>query len=97
MTFCESCAFGKQHKEPFPMNGASCTIKVLGFVHLDVWGPTKIRSSNGSRYFIAFTYDFSRKTFVSFMQNENECFKKFQEWKDFAKTQFGKKLKILRN
>jgi hypothetical protein len=96
MTFCESCAFGKQHKEPFPMNGAFRTTKVLGLVHLDVWGPTKVTSFNGSRYFITFTNDFSRITFVSFMQSKNECFRKFQEWNFFAKTQFGKKLKILR-
>jgi len=73
------------------MNRASCIIKVFGLVHLDVWGPTKVTSLRGSRYFITFTNDFSRKTFVNFMQNKNECFRKFQKWKDFAKTQFGKK------
>ncbi len=78
------------------MNGAFRTTKVLGLVHLDVWGPTKVTSFNGSRYFITFTNDFSRITFVSFMQSKNECFRKFQEWNFFAKTQFGKKLKILR-
>jgi hypothetical protein len=51
MTFCESCAFGKQHKEPFPMNGAFCTTKILGLLHLDVWGPTKVTSFNGLKVF----------------------------------------------
>jgi hypothetical protein len=43
------------------MNGASCTIKVLGLVHLNVWGLIKVTSFSGSRYFITFTNDFSRK------------------------------------
>jgi hypothetical protein len=51
MTFCESCAFGKQHKEPFPMNGTFCATKILGLLHLDVWGPTKVTSFNGLKVF----------------------------------------------
>jgi hypothetical protein len=86
MTFCESCAFGKQHKEPFPMNGASCITKVLGFVHLDVWGPTKITSFNGSRYFITFTDDFSRNFFVSFMN----VLKSFKNGKILLKHSLGR-------
>jgi hypothetical protein len=33
MKFYESCEFGKQHKEPFPINRASQTTNVLGLIH----------------------------------------------------------------
>jgi hypothetical protein len=36
MKFYESYAFGKQHKEPFPIDGASQAIDVLGLVHSDI-------------------------------------------------------------
>ncbi len=54
----------------------SCVIEVIKLVHSNVWGPTRVTSFNGSRYFITFTHDFSRRTFVSFLQNKLGVFHK---------------------
>jgi hypothetical protein len=76
MTFNETCTLGKQHKEPFLVDEVSCVIEVIKLVHSNVWGPTRVTSFNGSRYFITFTHDFSRRTFVSFLQNKLGVFHK---------------------
>jgi hypothetical protein len=75
MTFYETCTLGKQHKEPFLMDEVSCVIEVIRLVHSNVWGPTRVTSFNGSRYFITFTHDFSR-TFLRFLQNKLGVFHK---------------------
>lgn len=36
-------------------------IKKLELVHTDVWGPTQVKSLNGSNYYISFINDFHKK------------------------------------
>ncbi len=67
-----------------------------GLVHSYIWGLAKVPSFSGARYFITFTNDFSKKTFVSFLCSKKECFKKNCEFKNFVEVQTGKKLKVFR-
>ncbi len=69
---------------------------MLGPVHSNIWGLAKVPSFSGARYFITFTNDFSKKTFVSFLCSKKECFTKFCEFKNFVEVQTGKKLKVFR-
>ncbi len=39
----------------------SCVIEITRPIHSNVWGPTRVTSFNGSRYFITFTHDFINK------------------------------------
>jgi hypothetical protein len=64
LNFCEGCVFGKQHIEPFPTSRASRASKLLGLVHFDVCGPTKIPSFGGAKYFLTFIDDFLEKHFA---------------------------------
>jgi hypothetical protein len=62
-----------------------------------VWGPTKEASMGGSRYFVTFTDDFSRKLWVYFMKQKSEVFSKFKLWKAEVENQTGRKIKYLRS
>jgi transposase InsO family protein len=55
-------------------------------------------SIGGSRYFLTFIDDKSRKIFIYFLQNKSgwEESRAFQDFKNLAETQTGRKLKILR-
>jgi len=53
---------GKQHREAIPKKEQWRTSEKLELVHYDLCGPIKPSSTSGSRYFMTFTDDFSRKT-----------------------------------
>ncbi|XP_035830149.1 uncharacterized protein LOC118479628 [Helianthus annuus] len=56
---CETCHRAKQHREPFPLSDHKS--EALGnLIHLDVWGPYRVQSMNGFRYFLTVVDDYSR-------------------------------------
>lgn len=93
---CVACLMGKQTRQPFERNKANRARELLELVHSDLSGPMSDNSMGGYRYYITFIDDFSRKTFVYFLKAKSETFEKIQEFKSFAETQTGKKLKVLR-
>ncbi len=89
--------YGKQHKEPFPIEGASWASKLLGLVHSNIWGLVKVPSFRRAKYFVTFIDDYFWKAFCYFLKNKIKCFTKFQESKSFAKSQSGNKINVLSN
>ena len=47
----------------------------LELVHIDLWGPSPLTSLGGSRYYITFIDDLSRKVWVYFLKNKSDVFK----------------------
>ncbi|XP_038902392.1 uncharacterized protein LOC120089034 [Benincasa hispida] len=66
------------------------------YVLEDLWGPTKVPSMGGSRYFISIIDDFSRKMWVYPLKQKDEAFGKFLEWKKQVENQTGRKVKYPR-
>ncbi|TXG52803.1 hypothetical protein EZV62_021972 [Acer yangbiense] len=62
----------------------------------DVWGPARVNSHGGNRYFITIIDDFSRKVWLYLMKHKNEALKKFREWKTLVEKQSERKVKKLR-
>ena len=58
---CESCILGKQKKVSFLKTGRTPKAEKLELVHTDLWGPSLVASLRGSRYYITFIDDSSRK------------------------------------
>lgn len=69
MNTCVSCIKGKQHRQPFP-HSKTKSKELLQLVHSDVCGPMENTSIGGSRYILTFIDDFSKKTFVYFLQEK---------------------------
>jgi hypothetical protein len=73
---CEACQFGKQTNNVFS-HDKNVSKKTLDVVHLDVWGPTKMTSMGGCRYYVSFIDDHTRKVWVYFMKEKSEVFTHF--------------------
>ncbi|KAL9258053.1 Retrovirus-related Pol polyprotein from transposon TNT 1-94-like protein [Drosera capensis] len=67
--FCEPCVFGKQKRVTFVTSGRTPKAEKLELVHTDVYGPTSVPSLGGSRYYVTFIYDSTRKWKVA-VENE---------------------------
>ena len=69
---------------------------MLELVHSDLCGLIKPTSNGGKRYFISFIDDFSRKTWVYFLQEKSEAFTAFQMFKALVEREADSQIKILR-
>ena len=58
---CESCILGKQKNVSFLKTGKTPKAEKLELVRTDLWGPSPVTSLGGSRYYITFIDDSSRK------------------------------------
>jgi gag-polypeptide of LTR copia-type/Integrase core domain/GAG-pre-integrase domain len=94
---CEACVYGKQSKLAFPKDKAKRVTRLLELVHTDLCGPMETPSFGGSKYFLLFIDDFSRMSWVYFLQNKSETFNCFTKFKAYVEKQTGEKLKKLRS
>lgn len=68
---CEECVVSKQHCSQFSKEKSWRANDVLQLVHSDICGPINPSSNRGKRYLITFIDDFSRKTWVYFLQEKS--------------------------
>ena len=66
-------------------------------MHTDVWGPTQVSSLGGSRYYVTFIDDATRKTWIYRIKNKSNVFDTFKKWKALVEIETRKKLKYLRS
>ena len=59
---CESCELGKHHHATFQSRVNSRNSSAYELVHSDVWGPSRVPSIKGVKYFLLFIDDFSHMT-----------------------------------
>ncbi|KAK3010974.1 hypothetical protein RJ639_010854 [Escallonia herrerae] len=62
----------------------------------DLMGPTRTLSYSGFRYMMVIVDDFSRYSWVYFLNEKNEAFSKFLEFESTIKREFGSKIRCLR-
>lgn len=98
MENCSVCAMGKQTRLPFPKSGNRAS-GVLELVHTDICGPMEEKSIGGSRYYVTFVDDWTRRIFVFFLEtkSEAEVLHAFDQFRALAEKQTGFKLKALRS
>ncbi|KAK8954179.1 hypothetical protein KSP39_PZI002872 [Platanthera zijinensis] len=96
-TTCEGCIMGKSHRQSFPKATNWKAKEPLELVHADLWGPATTPSIGGMKYFLCLTDDFSRFSWIYFLQHKSETFTKFREFKAAAEKQSGHNLKCLRS
>ena len=97
LEFCEGCVYGKQHRDAFPTKGGTRVTKLLELIHSDVNGPMRTISHGQTKYFVTFIDDFSRKTFVYFMNQKLEVLDKFKIFKALVEKQMGLDIQKLRS
>jgi transposase InsO family protein len=86
-SLCTSCYEGKQSHHPAPKEATRRAAKTLALIHSDLCGMIQPRSLAGSHYFITFTDDYSRYTWIFFMRKKSDslgCFQKFKATVELA-------------
>jgi 5'-3' exoribonuclease 2 len=94
---CESCVLSKHHRTSFAKEVNWKTNKPLELMHTYVYGPIKPMSTRQNRYFLTFTNDFSRKTYIYFLKRKSEVLNCFKDFKAIIEKQSGYKSRTMRS
>ncbi|KAJ6937917.1 hypothetical protein NC652_012263 [Populus alba x Populus x berolinensis] len=94
---CESCVLSKHHRSSFAKEVNWRAKRPLELVHTDVCGPITPMSTGQNRYFLTFTDDFSRKTWIYFLKRKSEVFNCFKDFKAIVEKQTGYTIRTVRS
>ncbi|KAJ3676869.1 hypothetical protein LUZ60_002593 [Juncus effusus] len=94
LEFCNACCKGKAHKLPFNKTISRSSLP-LELVHSDVWGPAPVLSHSGARYFVHFTDDYSRYTWIYFLSSKDQVPQVFNLFKAQAENLLSCSIKTL--
>lgn len=92
---CEGWVVGKQHRDSFPKGKAWWAKMALEVVYADICRPIDPPSNTNKSYFSTFIDDFSRTTWVYFLQEKSEGFSLFQHFKALVEKEVGQQIKVL--
>ena len=70
---------GKQTKFNHPKVNVTATSHPLELLHVDLMDPTRTESLGGKRYIVVVVDDFSRYSWVEFLREKLEAFKKMKK------------------
>ena len=93
--FCETCIGGKHHRSPFASSTTQAA-DILELVHSDVCGKMQEKSLGGAEYFLTFTDDKTRYTWVYILKTKDQVFSCFLAWKALVERQSKRKINALR-
>lgn len=92
---CSGCVKRKLTRGTFPSSNSKTT-NILQLIYSDISGMMPINSLGGYLYYLTFTDDYSRKTWIYFLKKKDEVFTWFRYFKALIENQSKKKIKILR-
>ncbi|GJS63167.1 ribonuclease H-like domain-containing protein [Tanacetum coccineum] len=90
---CEICQRAKQTREPFPLSD-HISKRFGDLVHLDLWGPYKVTSSEGFRVFLTVVDDYTRAVWVYLIKSKDGVPHFIVVFYNLIENQFKKKIKF---
>ncbi|GJU85323.1 putative reverse transcriptase domain-containing protein [Tanacetum coccineum] len=78
--FCDACKIGKN---------IVSTTRCLELLHMDLFGPSAVRSYGGNRYTLVIVDDYSRYTWTRFLKDKTEAFDQFEIFSKKIQNQLG--------
>ncbi|GJT70897.1 retrovirus-related pol polyprotein from transposon TNT 1-94, partial [Tanacetum coccineum] len=94
---CVACPKGKQHKASCKAKLMSSISQPLQMLHMDLFGPTSVRSINHKTYCLVVTDDFSRFSWVFFLATKSETSGILKKFITEIENQLNHKVKVIRS
>jgi hypothetical protein len=86
---CETCIKAKSHRTTYP-DSSNKTSQPIDLIHTNVWGLFLVVSKSDCRWFILFTDDHTRMTWVYLLKTKNEVPQVFQAFFSHDKNSIWK-------
>nr|GEX76323.1 putative ribonuclease H-like domain-containing protein [Tanacetum cinerariifolium] len=94
---CVACKKGKQHRASCKTKPVNSVEQPLYRLHMDLFGPTFVKSLNKKRYFFVVTDDYSRFTWVFFLATKDETSPILKTFIIGLENQLSLKVKVIRS
>ncbi|GJU56228.1 putative ribonuclease H-like domain-containing protein [Tanacetum coccineum] len=94
---CVACQKGKQHKASCKAKLVNSISKPLHMLHMDLFGPTNVKSLMKKSYCLVVTDDFSRFSWVFFLATKDETSGVLKTFITEIKNQLDYKVKVIRS
>ena len=93
---CDVCELAKSHRISYSPSLNKSPIPFMK-IHSDVWGPAKISSFSGARYYVTFIDDCTRMTWVSLLKNKSDVCSMFKEFHKMVSTQYQQTIQVFQS
>ncbi|GJZ43915.1 retrovirus-related pol polyprotein from transposon TNT 1-94 [Tanacetum coccineum] len=93
---CVACQKGKQHKASYKAKLVNSISKPLHMLHMDLFGPTNVKSLMKKSYCLVVTDDFSRFSWVFFLATKDETSGILKTFITEIENQLDHKVKVIR-
>ncbi|GJZ93922.1 retrovirus-related pol polyprotein from transposon TNT 1-94 [Tanacetum coccineum] len=87
--FCDACKMGKQAHASHKAKNIVSTTRCLELLHMDLFGPSAVRSYRGNRYTLVIVDDYSRYTWTRFLKDKTKAFDQFEIFSRKIQNQLG--------
>jgi transposase InsO family protein len=94
---CAACQAGKQVESAHHSKNIMTTSRPMELLHMDLFGPVAYLSIGGSKYGLVIVDDFSRFTWVFFLQDKTETQGTLKRFLRRAQNEFELKVKKIRS
>jgi len=94
---CSACQTGKKVGGSHPVKNIMTTRRPLKLLHMDLFGPNAYKSLDGNSFGLVIVDDFSRFTWVLFLNDKLQVQKIFKNFTRKAQNQFEVKIKKVRS
>ncbi|GJW58943.1 putative ribonuclease H-like domain-containing protein [Tanacetum coccineum] len=88
---------GKQHKASYKTKLVNSINKPLHMIHMDLFGPTNVKSLVKKSYYLVVTDDFSRFSWVFFLASKDETSEILKTFITGIENQLDYKVKVIRS
>lgn len=92
---CDFCTLSKHTRALYSPVGYKAS-EPFSLIHSDVWGPSRVPSITGARWFVSFIDDHTRTTWIYLMKEKSEVTNIFKNFHSLIKNQFQTTIKVLR-
>ncbi|CAN1169032.1 Retrovirus-related Pol polyprotein from transposon TNT 1-94, partial [Linum perenne] len=92
---CEICQYAKHTRSVYAPVSYTPT-SPFSIIHSDIWGPSRITSLNGTRWFITMIDEHTRMTWTFLMKEKSDASRIFQNFYTMIEHQFQTKIKVLK-
>ncbi|GJV21948.1 putative ribonuclease H-like domain-containing protein [Tanacetum coccineum] len=93
---CVACQKGKQHKASYKAKHVNSINKPLHMLHIDLFGPTNVKSLMKKSYCLVVIDDFSRFSWVFFLATKDETSRILKTFIIEIENQLDHKVKVIR-
>ncbi|KAJ9547235.1 hypothetical protein OSB04_019778 [Centaurea solstitialis] len=94
---CVSCLKGKQHKSTHKSKEVNTNSAPLQLLHMDLFGPTNVRSIGKKSYCLVIVDDYSRFTWVFFLRTKDETSGLIKPFVIRVENKTNLKIKVIRS